>query len=724
MKRGAERQLSKEDAEEEVEENEPGQGFRKADERVLAGRQIRGLPRRVAGAAHAAPPAPVAESNPPPAAPKFSGFGGFGAGSSTPFSFAAPASPASNKQPAPTTSPFFSGNNSSSTLQSGVSSSSSVPSVSASASNATKTFASFLNNSATGGSSSAFEPKATTPAPAPETDTSNEDEIKAETKYLTALRGLNASFLSAVSKAVESDPFLDVADLLEKYKAHRISVQSEYEDTIKKLKPSASKSTADPPAAPPNPFKFGKTAESSSSSSAPEAASSKSAFPSSNSTSSTPAMPQPPSGAFSFNATSSAKPMDAPVKPISFTPSSTSSTSTRSAFTFAGSSPASSSGAAGNDSASSAGGPSASKSAFSCGSSSMSTSDSTSASSAKPFTFGSSASSGSPSVFSSNIFAKPESDKMNEEDDRDEKKDSNPTSAFSSAFSTNTNTNTNASPSNPFGISSSASNPFASGISAFSTPEKDKPSSSSAFNFGKSSSSSNKPVPSLFAGFGAAPVKPAAGNLGNPVGFGFGSPPKTPEKESAPSTGSAAFTFGKPASSAFSFGKPPTTENKEKEGEGNASEDAPPVSLVTSSSIHDQEGEGEENEVTTHEIRSKVYKMVKKSDGGQEWGDMGVGVLRLKRHKENDARRVLLRNSSTGKIVINFNIHAGMNPTISKNVVSFLGHDYSEQASTPGAPTPFKIRMKTEEQANALKSAIDREIEFVQGKTEGTVQGV
>ena len=68
--------------------------------------------------------------------------------------------------------------------------------------------------------------------------------------------------------------------------------------------------------------------------------------------------------------------------------------------------------------------------------------------------------------------------------------------------------------------------------------------------------------------------------------------------------------------------------------------------------MHDQEGEGEEHEETTHEIRSKVYKMTKDKEGKAQWGDMGVGMLRLKKHKETGSRRVLLRNSSTGKITI------------------------------------------------------------------------
>ena len=109
------------------------------------------------------------------------------------------------------------------------------------------------------------------------------------------------------------------------------------------------------------------------------------------------------------------------------------------------------------------------------------------------------------------------------------------------------------------------------------------------------------------------------------------------------------------------------------------------------------------------------------------------GVLRLKKHKETDARRMLLRNSSTGKITIvstnfslilirlvyvslilhlqNFILYSGMNASVSDKVVSFIGHE-------DGQSTPYRIRTKTAEQANALKAALDREIEFVRAKSE------
>ena len=59
------------------------------------------------------------------------------------------------------------------------------------------------------------------------------DDDESEVNYYKALRGLNVSFLSAVSKAIESDPFVDVAELLERYKALRVSVRSDFDEKAK-----------------------------------------------------------------------------------------------------------------------------------------------------------------------------------------------------------------------------------------------------------------------------------------------------------------------------------------------------------------------------------------------------------------------------------------------------------------------------------------------------------
>jgi len=126
--------------------------------------------------------------------------------------------------------------------------------------------------------------------------------------------------------------------------------------------------------------------------------------------------------------------------------------------------------------------------------------------------------------------------------------------------------------------------------------------------------------------------------------------------------------------------------------------------------VHDQEGEGEEDEETTHNVKCKVYKLGK-TDGAAAWADMGIGFLRVKKHKETGSRRLLLRNSSTGKLVINFNVHSGLKPSVNKQTVSFIGHDEK------GTAVPFRLRVKTEEAAVQLKDVLDQEVEFAKGKS-------
>lgn len=120
---------------------------------------------------------------------------------------------------------------------------------------------------------------------------------------------------------------------------------------------------------------------------------------------------------------------------------------------------------------------------------------------------------------------------------------------------------------------------------------------------------------------------------------------------------------------------------------------------------------------------------MKKADekGGVGWVEIGSGILRLKKHKETGARRVLLRNSTTGKINVvcrslislfmpfahgclqNFKIYSGLKPSLAKKTVTFVGHDN-------GVAQTYSVRVGSEVSASELKEAMDREIEFVKSK--------
>ena len=51
-----------------------------------------------------------------------------------------------------------------------------------------------------------------------------------------------------------------------------------------------------------------------------------------------------------------------------------------------------------------------------------------------------------------------------------------------------------------------------------------------------------------------------------------------------------------------------------------------------------------------------------------------------------------------------------MNPAVAKNVVSFMGHDN-------GASLAYKLRTKTNEQAEEIKKALDEEVEKAKAKS-------
>jgi len=185
--------------------------------------------------------------------------------------------------------------------------------------------------------------------------------------------------------------------------------------------------------------------------------------------------------------------------------------------------------------------------------------------------------------------------------------------------------------------------------------------------------------------------------MGSSVGFAFGS-------------GNPPQTFGQTNSSLAEKAKEKSGGDGDNgEGEGDSStgdvvgEDETPKMLQNNP--HDEEGAGEEDEETVYTVRAKVYKLIKSSESSK-WADMGVGMLRLKRHNESGARRVLLRNSGTGKITLNFKIYPGLSPSLSTKFVSFMGHEES-------VATSYKLRVKDEEQAKELKEALDREVAAV-----------
>ncbi|KAG1799747.1 uncharacterized protein HD556DRAFT_1230772 [Suillus plorans] len=566
MKRGAERQISKDDGDDiEQEVEDPGKGFQKADESVLTKRQIRGLPKRATASTKALsfaglPSAPLSPADSePPAAPKFGGFSGFGSGAGpSPFSFTPP-----------TATAFATSN------------------VAHTASAATKDFASVVQATSTANAS---------PNP-------SDEDYNAELKYYKSIRGLNISLLSAIQKAVDQDPFIDIAGLLESYKNLRTTVQTDLDSSSKAANQKVSAS---------GPPVLEKAAPSATGFPVPKGFSGFGSFVS-------PSLPS--------SSTNGTDKSSTPNNAFAFS-TSTSNTSSTPTFGF---------GAKTSEDNSAIPSPfgtsEAPKSAFSFGTKSA---DSNSSISAKTGTGNEDAKTGSTGLFGSSSFTPP-------------------TNTFASAATDK--------PTSAFGTFGGGSPPKGNG-----------------FTFGKA----------------------GGGSIGNPVGFGFGVAKPADGASTSSSSAPTEFSFGVPPTKSVS---PPMDTASRSGSQPVATDEGTDDAKLLPTSNHDGEGEGEEDEETTYTVKAKVFKLSKTSDKS-EWKELGIGMFRLKKHKETGARRALMRNSATGRIVINFRLFVSLTPTLMKTMVSFVGHD-------EGAPASFRIRVKTPEQAQELKNALDREVAAV-----------
>ncbi|OJA11024.1 hypothetical protein AZE42_06437 [Rhizopogon vesiculosus] len=651
MKRGAERQISKDDDDEIEEVDDPGKGFQKADESVLTKRQIRGLPKRAMASNKAssfaglsnAPSSPADSPEPQ----KFGAFSGFGSGASSPFSFTPSA-------PSPTSNVAFS------------------------ASAATKSFASVVQSASI---ANASPPSA------------SDDDYEAALKYYKSVRGLNVSFLSAIQRAVDQDPFVDIAGLLEGYKNLRTTVQTDLDSSSKppNQKPSASGSSSSALPAPENAAPptsgfpapkgfsgfagFGSTPSTNSNTNTEKSSAPQSTFSFPTSSSSTVSVPTFNTGAKPSEEpapTTALRTSEAPKSAFSFgTKSDDPGSSKSTAFSFA-TPPAPATNKGKDDSATSSSSAFGSSSAipnfFTPSAFSESSSKPTSTFGATTSLFGTNTDSSKPSLFtpgSSDLFNKVS---MKSDTVKEEPKTENTTSLFGGSSFTPT--------SSAFGPTTTTDKP----TSAFGTFGGGSPPKGNGFTFGK-----------------------VGGSIGNPVGFGFGVAKPADDVPEPSSSASAGFSFGAPPPKSVS---PPMeairrSESQPAGGDEGVQDDA----KLLPTGNHDGEGEGEENEETTYTVRAKLFKLTKTSDKS-EWKDLGVGMFRLKKHKETGARRALMRNSATGRIIINFRLFPSLSPTLMKTMVSFVGHDN-------GTPASFRIRVKTPEQAQELNNALDREVAAV-----------
>jgi nucleoporin NUP2 len=252
----------------------------------------------------------------------------------------------------------------------------------------------------------------------------------------------------------------------------------------------------------------------------------------------------------------------------------------------------------------------------------------------------------------------------------------------------------------------------------------------SLFSFNPTSTSSDKPATTPAFSFGAAAAKTSPTS----VSFGFGSTPAASSKDSAPaptfsfgsatppkegttssfgstafgsSSGNVGFSFGN-AANPFSAAKPadlpafafkPPAEEASAEGE---TQEPPVVSAADNPLL--AEGEGEQDEDTVHEARAKLFVMEKDEAGAVAWKERGVGLIKVKTHKETGKTRLLGRHVANGRVTLNFLLYPTLKISKAAKTLSFVAFDELNQ------PLNVRLRLKDDELAQGLQSAIESKV--------------
>ncbi|WFD24223.1 hypothetical protein MEQU1_002920 [Malassezia equina] len=228
--------------------------------------------------------------------------------------------------------------------------------------------------------------------------------------------------------------------------------------------------------------------------------------------------------------------------------------------------------------------------------------------------------------------------------------------------------------------------PAAQARSAPPTTQEAAPAASTdtSMSLGSSASSAPKEAPSLFA----APAKETS--TSRPA-FSFGAAAKPTAPFSLPSASqppASVAPISEPSAS-----KAPAAAAEAPAAEAPASEEASTSGQGEASALTAC-GQGEEDEVTSHEVRAKIWRL----DAGA-WQDMGVSILRIKTAKDTHKSRVLARNAVNGHVVLNFVLYQGLQVMCDKNVLTFLGF-------VDAKPCHLRCKVKTQDAAASLKEAL------------------
>jgi hypothetical protein len=206
-------------------------------------------------------------------------------------------------------------------------------------------------------------------------------------------------------------------------------------------------------------------------------------------------------------------------------------------------------------------------------------------------------------------------------------------------------------------------------------------------NLNNSGSTPNAPFSGLGL-FGSNSKAPASGgSTPGGVGYNFGG---------QPSTASSLFPSAAVSTTTSRATSPGNTTDGDSAAEDADAEKHEQLDLTAG-------GPGEENEEVIHVVRAKATKFIpKEGDTASSWKPMGVGPLRLLKHKETGATRLVLRADPRGQIVLNKALLAKIDYTPDNKTVKFL----AASDGGKGLET-WILQVKTAEMAEALAEMMD-----------------
>jgi len=89
----------------------------------------------------------------------------------------------------------------------------------------------------------------------------------------------------------------------------------------------------------------------------------------------------------------------------------------------------------------------------------------------------------------------------------------------------------------------------------------------------------------------------------------------------------------------------------------------------------------------------------------KNWVSVGLGQLKLKARVNLPKRRILMRNSSTGQVILNFNLFPGFKVTADKKTISFRVPGEDEAAAV------YQLRVPTDADASTWQETIQKEVD-------------